>query len=165
MRESARLPGHPTSGSSPTGTRVFIQRAEARTRFARSSRMAGEFGDLTLASLPARKMANTTTTNYFVPFVSSSHPNQSAFLPGIGPEKRTIDAGQYRADKRVQSHLRYYTRTQIIQGQIWVPNEVEFIRAVSIEDSLIWTDISIYFPIYDNDDNGNSNLESSKMRS
>lgn len=38
-----------TSGSSPTGTRVFIQRAEARTRFARSSRMVSKFGDLTLA--------------------------------------------------------------------------------------------------------------------
>ena len=49
MRESARLPGHLVRAAAVRQVRMFIQRAEARTRFARSSRMADEFGDLTLA--------------------------------------------------------------------------------------------------------------------
>lgn len=57
----AQLAGH-IIHTTATSTRVFIQRVEAaRTRFARSSRMVGGFGDLPLAPSSVRKMANTRT--------------------------------------------------------------------------------------------------------
>jgi len=96
----------------------------------------------------------------------SSHSNQSALVPRIGPKKRTIDARQYTASTK-ESHLRYYIRTRIIQGQIWVLNEVKFARAV-LELRIHWfgeSDTSTYSLIYDNNDNGNINFKCSKMRS
>jgi len=156
-----------TSGSSPTGTRVFIQRAETRTRFTRSSRMAGEFGDLT-PFRPLGKWQIRERQTISLPFVSRELTFESirSRFQGSVPRRGPLTRDNTASTK--ESHLRYYIRTRIIQEQIWVLNEVKFARAVFMEPRIHWfgeSDTSTYSPIYDNDDNGNINFKCSKMRS
>lgn len=81
---------------------------------------------------PARKMANTRTTNYFASLrAEGAHIriNPLSFqelVPRRGPLTRDNTA----PTKGSNPYLRYYTRTRIIQGQIWVRNEVKFARVV-----------------------------------
>lgn len=111
---------------------------------------------------PARKMANTRTTNYFASLrVEGTHIRINPFSSqGSVPRRGLLTHDNTAPTKESNSHLRYYT--QITRKQIWVLNETRICMSGfhGIEDSLIWS-----FPIYDNDDNGNTNFTSSKMRS
>lgn len=142
MRESARLPGHPVRAAATRQVQECLF-SVPRTRFARSSRMAGEFSDLTLTPFrPFAKMANTISRErqtISFPFVPRKLTSESIRSPS---EDRSQEEDHWRATipSRQESnpHLRYYTLARIIQGQIWVANEAKFMRAIFMEPRIHW---------------------------
>lgn len=170
MGESARLPGHSVRVAAARQVRECLYSVLRREHglYAHRVWQASSTTSCSLLFARSKNGKYERTTNYSVSLrAKGAHIriNPLTFqelVPRRGPLTRDNTA----PTKRSNSYLRYYTRTRIIQGQIWVPNEVEFARNAfhGTEDSLI-SEYPIYSPICDNDNNGNTNFKGSEMRS
>lgn len=165
-RKCARLPGHPVRAAAAQLDRyksVYTAcRGENTVCTLVPYGRLGEFGDPVALSPPFHPFGKwqirerqTISLPYGEPEGAHVRINPLSFRGSV-PRRGPLTSDNTAPIKESNPHLRYYTCTRIIQGQIWaLPNAVEFTRAIFIlgpRDSLIWSTwcMSIQSLIYDN---------------